>query len=147
MPKKKTPVAKPHKTDVRTSAITQQIKTAVSKLYYMSETDAEVVPFVGKAAKAVTIDEIRNQTQTALDKPIEEKDFTEFFSRLTTMQDWFGDEEKASAKRFTDLKNLLEANLMDLAVFKIGRIQVDIYVVGLDKGNKLMGIQTKAVET
>ncbi len=44
-------------------------------------------------------------------------------------------------------KNLLEANLRDLRVFKIGEIQIDIYVVGLDVENNLTGIQTKAVET
>ncbi len=147
MPKKKKQIINPHKTDVQKSDITQQVKTAVAHLNYMSETDAEILPFVGKQAEAVTIDEIRNQTQTAPDLPIEEKDFTEFFARLTTVQDWFGDEEKASAKKFTDLKNLLEANLRDLSVFKIGKIQIDIYIVGLNGENNLTGIQTKAVET
>jgi hypothetical protein len=147
MPKKKKQIINPHKTDVQKSDITRQIKTAVAHLNYMSETDAEILPFVGKQAEAVTIDEIRNQTQTAPDLPIEEKDFTEFFARLTTKQDWFGDEEKATAKKFTDLKNLLEANLRDLSVFKIGKIQIDIYIVGLNGENNLTGIQTKAVET
>ncbi len=147
MLKKKTPSVKPHETDLKKSGIKRQIETAVANLYYTSETDAEVLPFVGKEAETITINEIRNQTQTAPDSPIEEKDFTEFFARLTTKQDWFGDEEKATAKKFTDLKNLIEANLRNVSVFKIGKIQIDIYVVGLDAENILMGIRTKAVET
>ncbi len=140
-------MTKPHKTDVPKSDFTEQIKTAVADLYYMSETDAVITTFVGKQAKAVTVDEIRNQTQAAADSPIEEKDFAEFFNRLTAVEDWFGDEERATAQKFTDLKNLLETNLRNLTVFRIGKIQIDIYAVGLDAENRLTGIQTKAVET
>ncbi len=147
MLKKKTPSRNPRKTGLKKSGLKRQIETAVANLYYTSETDAEVLPFVGKAAETVTIDEIRNQTQASPEELIEEKDFTEFFARLTTKQDWFGDEEKATAKKYTDLKNLIETNLRDLNVFKIGKIQIDIYVVGLDADNILMGIRTKAVET
>jgi len=45
------------------------------------------------------------------------------------------------------LKILLEKKLKELKVFKIGKIQLDIYVVGLDAESNLTGIQTKAVET
>ncbi len=40
-----------------------------------------------------------------------------------------------------------EKNLRNLKVFKVGKIQLDIYVVGLDAENRLLGIKTKAVET
>jgi hypothetical protein len=42
---------------------------------------------------------------------------------------------------------LLEENLADLTVFRIGSIRIDIYVVGLDADGNLAGIKTKAVET
>ena len=137
----------PQKTDAQKSDITGQIKKAAANLFYISETDAEILSFAGKQAHGVTIDEIRKQTENALELPIEEKDFTEFFARLTAIKDGFGDEEKATAQKFIRLKNLLEANLRDLRVFKIGEIQIDIYVVGLDVENNLTGIRTKAVET
>lgn len=147
MPKKKLSMTKPHKTDAPKSDFTEQIKTAVAGLFYISETDAAITVFVGEQAKAVTVDEIRNQTKAAPDSPVEEKKFDEFFNRLTAVEGWFGDEEKATAQKFTDLRNLLEANVRDLTVFKIGKIQIDIYAVGLDAENRLTGIQTKAVET
>lgn len=147
MPKKKLSMTNPHKTDAPKSDFTEQIKTAVADLFYISETDAAITGFIGKQAKAVTVDEIRNQTKTAPDSSIEEKKFDEFINRLTVIKDWFGDEEKATAQKFTDLKSLLEANLKDLTVFKIGKIQIDVYAVGLDAENRLTGIHTKAVET
>lgn len=124
-----------------------QIKKASKGLYFISETDAEILPFFGGQAQAVTKEEILSQTKSAADAPVEERSLTEFFARLTEIQDWFGDEEKATAQRFARLKDLLEGNFRDLKVFKIGKIQLDIYAVGLDAENNLLGIKTKAVET
>ncbi len=44
-------------------------------------------------------------------------------------------------------EELLENNLKGLKVFKIGKIQLDVYVVGIDAEGKLTGIKTNAVET
>jgi len=125
----------------------RQIKETAQGLYYISETDAEILPFIGGEVKAVTKEEILSQTKSGTNLPVEERDFADFFTRLTEIQDWFGDEEKETAQKFVRLKELLEKNLKDLKVFKIGRIQLDIYVVGLDAESKLVGIKTKAVET
>ena len=54
------------------------------------------------------------------------------------------DEEKAIAKNLPNLKKLFESNLRDLKVFKIGRVELDIYVVGLDTENILSGITDKS---
>ena len=127
--------------------LTEQIKKAAESLYYVSETDAEILPYVGEPAEAVTKEKLLSQTKSASDAPVEERDFAGFFIRLTEIQDWFGDEEKEMAQKFTGLRQILENNLRDLKVFKVGKIQLDIYVVGLDAENKLTGIRTKAIET
>lgn len=129
------------------SDLAKQTEKAAEGLYYISETDAEIMPFVGKPAEAVTKEAILNQTGNAADSPVEERNFSEFFARLTTIEDWFGDEEKATAQKFERLEKLLEKNLKDLKVFKIGKIELDVYVVGLDAENILSGVKTKAVET
>lgn len=128
-------------------SLTEQIKTASEGLYYISETDAEILPFTGSKADSVTKEEILRQTNNQADENVEEREFGEIFARLTKIQDWFGDEEKVTAEKFYALKNLLEKNLRDLKVFKIGSIDIDIYFVGLDAENNLTGIQTKAIET
>lgn len=124
-----------------------QIKKIVKGLYYISETDAEILPFVGSKTTEVTAVEVLTQTENSSDSAIEEREFEAFFARLTKDQDWFGLEEKNNAQRFSALKNLLETNLRDLKVFKIGLIEIKIYVVGLNTEDVLMGIMTKAVET
>jgi len=124
-----------------------QLKKATENLFFISETDAEITPFFGRQSQAVTKEEILMQSQGMANVLIEENNFAGFFKRLTEIQDWFGDEEKATAQKFVELKDLLERNLRDLKVFKIGKIQIDVYVVGLDAENNLLGIKTKAVET
>ncbi len=133
--------------DSRENSLKEKIKKACDGLVYISETDAEISPFVGSQAEAVTKEEILSQTKSSPDMSIEERKFDELFARLTEIQDWFGDEEKHTAKKFAGLKDLLKNNLRDLKVFKIGKIELDVFVVGLDAENILTGIKTKAVET
>lgn len=125
----------------------EKVKELSTGLYYISETDAEILPFEGTKAEAITEEIILSQTKNAPETPVEQRDFAEIFARLTSLQDWFGDEEKVIAEKFSALQKLLEENLKDLKVFKIGTIQIDIYFVGRDVNGNLMGIQTKAVET
>jgi hypothetical protein len=76
-----------------------------------------------------------------------EKTLDEFFEQPTQLQDWHGDEEKAQVEKFIRLKELISKNLRDVKVFKIGEVEVDIYIVGINADGKLAGVKTKAVET
>lgn len=125
----------------------EKLKEAAKGLIYLSETDSEVLPFIGEKSETVDVKSLLKQIDIASDANISEVDFEEFFENLTKFEDWFDKEETETAEKFLKLKNLLEANLSDLRVFKFGNIEIEIYVVGLDKNNKLLGIKTKAVET
>jgi ABC-type Fe3+-hydroxamate transport system substrate-binding protein len=127
--------------------IAELIKKAAEGLSYISETDAEILPFTGSKAESVTKEELLKQTRNKSDVPFEERSFDDIFQRLTTISDWFGEEEKRKAEKFAELRDLLSKNLKDLKVFAVGKIQVDIYFVGLDAQENLTGIQTKAIET
>ena len=94
-------------TDVNKDKFAEQIKKTAEGLYYISETDAEIFPFIGNKAEKITIEEVLKQTESAANAPVEERDSGEFFVRLTEVQDWFGDEETAVANKFAELKKLL----------------------------------------
>lgn len=119
----------------------------VRGLYYISETDAEIVPYFGEKAEAVTGEEILLQTRRSADEKLEEIAPDAFFGQLTRLQDWFDDARRDRAARFSRLYDELKSSLRDLHVFRIGLTRIDIYVVGLDADGRLAGIQTKAVET
>ncbi len=128
-------------------SLAKQIQEITADLYYISETDALILPFVSQQVQSISRETILEQTENAPDSAVEERSFVEFFARLIEIQDWFREEETKMAEKYLLLKKLLEKNLKDLKVYKIGKVQIDIYVVGLDAENKLTGIKTKAVET
>lgn len=135
------------KKKVNQNELIQKIEKITEHLYYISETDAEIVPFLGSKVETITSENILNENESLEKTPVEERDFTSFFDNLTKMQDWFGEEEKAVAGKFLELKELLESNLKCLKIYKVGKIQLDIYAVGLDCENFIVGIKTNAVET
>lgn len=127
-------------------AIFETIRTACEGMEYISETDAPIVAFSAGETQAVTPENILRHAGLDSNAPVGEVAFDEFFLRLTAMKDWFGEREKTRAKRFLELKKLLEENLCDLKVYRFGKIQVDICVVGIAAGH-ILGFRTKAVET
>lgn len=127
------------------SGFSDEIKTIVKGVFYVSETDSEIFPFEGEQCETVSAEELLRQL--GRNEPVEERDFEDFFKRLTEIQEWFGDEETATANKFSELKEFLIKNLKDLRVLKVGKIEVDIYIVGLNSENRLAGVWTKAVET
>ncbi|MGB7069267.1 MAG: nuclease A inhibitor family protein [Pyrinomonadaceae bacterium] len=127
----------------------RELKRACSGLVYISETDAEIVPFRLIETRSSIVDTLREDASIDLTgtEPVDESNFDEFFDRLTLERDWHGDEERRSTMKFGRVRDLLSKNLSDLKVFRFGRVRIDIFVVGSDKKGKLVGIKTRAVET
>jgi hypothetical protein len=135
------------KNDKNSDALFRDIELACDGLIYISESDAPIVAFASKPGDKFTAEEAVRQLGLPLETPVEQRDFDEFFSRLTANRDWHGDAERMRAGKFLALQKLLKENLRDLNVFRIGRIRIDIFVVGSDANGRVMGIATKAVET
>lgn len=123
------------------------IEKATEGMFYLSETDAEISPFFGGPVETTTLNTILRQHEIENMNWVEEVSFDFFFPRLTQIKDWFGDKERENAVQFGHLKKLLETNLTDLKVYRIGKIRIDIYVVGIDDEGNLAGVKTMAVET
>ena len=124
----------------------RELKAACRSLQFVSETDADIIPF---SAAAPSSGSLRSYLKTLeiTSAEIEEVAFDNFFDRLTKEKDWFGPTEKDRAEQFAKLREVLETNLEKLRVIRVGKVQIDIYVVGLDANGRLAGVKTKAVET
>ncbi|HEX2641078.1 MAG TPA: nuclease A inhibitor family protein, partial [Pyrinomonadaceae bacterium] len=92
-------------------------------LVYISETDAEVLPFIDGEADAVTKEAVLKAAGLPDDTRVEEVDFDQFFARLSAVKDWYGDEEKKRAGQFARLGEVLQGYLRELKVFRLGRVQ------------------------
>jgi hypothetical protein len=129
------------------SELIKEISVAVDGLIYISETDAPIFPFTGCKSIGAIKESLLAELGLEADTEVEERGFDEMFARFVTIKEWFNENQRGEAVRFQKLKTLLESNLTDLRVFKIGQIRRDIFFIGLDQENRLVGIRTSAVET
>lgn len=115
-------------------------------LVYISETDADLKPLFADEPRSRTL---RSYLEVlGIDeKKVEEISFDKFFARLTTEKDWHRAPDKKRTRRFSKLKAFLEENLEDLRVIRVGRIRIDIYIVGVGPDGQLAGVRTNAIET
>lgn len=126
-----------------------EIAAATKDLLYMSESDYPFDLFL--KAGAGTSKPTAAQMLALLGKPagtvVETRSFDEFFGRLTTPQEWWGDEEKATGAKYQALATALKGGLTDLQVFKVGEIEVGVYIVGRNAHGDLVGVSTTSIET
>ncbi len=125
----------------------KRLKQVCDGLIYISEIDAEIVPFADSKADGVTSDTALRHAGKDATAPIEERNFEEFFKRLTTIREWHGVVELEKAKKFQVLYELLKGDLRQIKVFRVGLVRLDIFVIGQDKYGSVVGVKTQAVET
>jgi Nuclease A inhibitor-like protein len=70
-----------------------------------------------------------------------------FFEVVTTEQDWHGEEEKETVKKYQNLVKVIKENLTEIKVARIGQIEIDIYIFGKTASNDIAGLSTKVIET
>src|SRR4051812_7456596 len=105
------------------------LKKASAGLTYQSESDAPWEVFSwGKAEGELTPDKMKQLAKVK--GPVQEVPVAAFFRDLTTEQDWFGPEEKATAAKYRGLQKAVESSLTGAKVYKVGKRQVGVYVVG-----------------
>jgi hypothetical protein len=122
------------------------LRRATHGLMFMSESD---YPFeVFKWGRTKPTDAfLRGLTKQAAATPIETQTAAEFFRAAVSEPAWKGREELALARKFQALLRLLEGNLSDLKVFRVGTIDIHVYVVGRAPSGVWLGVSTRVVET
>jgi len=55
--------------------------------------------------------------------------------------------EKEEVRKFRDLVQTLKKTLKDIKVFKVGKVEADVYIVGRTESGDWAGLKTKVVET
>jgi len=127
--------------------ILSEISRSCEGLIYISETDEPITAFLSERRADEKPEKTLLQLSTKTNEQVEEINFDNFFERLTGEKDWHGAKEKERVQKFRALKKTLEDNLTQLKVLKFGRVRKDIFVVGRDKDNRLLGVRTESVET
>lgn len=128
---------------------TGQITPLLTDLLYPSESDEPIEPVTTylKMAEPLTASHIKDWLMLPPSVYVEEIPEADFWAPVTTIEDWFGDDEKASAARFQQLKETLEKLLTDRQVFRVGDTEIDVYLLGKPAEGPRVGLKTKVVET
>lgn len=126
------------------SSIAGELRRLTQGLTFMSESDYPVEPFhmEGKGRKSLKASDLPTPR-----KPVRQADFDTFFGAATTVEDWHGPEERESVKRFQELVKFLKEHLTGIKVYKVGKAEMDVFVVGRTAEGDFAGVSTKVVET
>ncbi len=130
-----------------TDSIATQLKQASKGLFFLSETDAPFEVIHWPAQGELTPAKLLQLTNHPPDAPLEILAVDDFFAIATQEEDWHDEEERETVKRFQNLVSVLKQNISQLHVYRVGNIDIDVYIVGVTDGGGLAGLSTKLVET
>ncbi|MGF1675971.1 MAG: nuclease A inhibitor family protein [Rivularia sp. (in: cyanobacteria)] len=129
--------------------IPKKLKSLSQNLVWMSESDYpfDVFLWSNQELKEFNIHNLLEKTNHSLEAPIKILQIDNFFQSATTEKEWYDDEERETAKKYQTLLETLKQNLENIQVYKIGEVEIDVYIVGQIKSGDWVGLSTKAVET
>ncbi len=126
--------------------ICDRLRQATADLLWMSESD---YPF-----EVVTWEREIELKPTALfpelesdEIPIETVTLTDFFAPAIAIEDWYETAELAQVDRYKELLHAIESNLIGVQVFRVGEVEITVYIVGKTTDGELVGLKTQVVET
>ena len=124
----------------------EELREATRGLTIMSESDYPFEVFKWDAAEP-SHEFLRGLTGETADAPVETTTAADFFRVAASEAEWKNAEQLAVARRFQTLLRLLEQNLKDLKVFRVGSINIPVYVAGRSASGNWLGVSTRVVET
>ena len=117
------------------------LKNASKGLLYPSETDAPFEPFSwGKADGDLTPEKVARLAGASAGATVEEQSLADFFKDLTA-------DGAEHAEAFRKLQQAIGERLSGARVFRVGRVNIDVYIVGRTADGEWAGLKTQSVET
>jgi hypothetical protein len=128
--------------------ITAKLKEASNGLLMPSESDFPFEPFLWSGVKEpLTPETILKLTNHPQNSKVETVDLSYLFRNLTQEKEWHDEQQKENVGKYRNLVEVLESNLSDIQVLRVGEINIDVYVVGKIQSGDLAGLATQVVET
>jgi hypothetical protein len=127
-----------------TAEIIDRLQQATTDLVWTSESDYpfEIVAW-GKDTELNPTALFKLPADTAIQKIA----IQDFFAPALQTEDWYGEEELATVDRYQKLLDAIGSNLSDVIVFRVGEIEITVYIVGKTLDRDLVGLKTQVVET
>ncbi len=120
---------------------------ASAGLLFQSESDYPLTAWSWPAGTPFTPVALLAQHDLPAETPITTLTLAEFFRPLAVDQEWFEPIERERAAAFRRLQAVLERHLSDIQVYKLGTINIPVYIVGHTKSGGVAGLVTTVIET
>jgi len=127
----------------------EKVTVLLENLFYPSESDEPVewFSFQTNLVPPLTAGDLKFFQGFPPDLLAEEIPYEDFWQPLILDEDWFGDIEKAQLQQSLDLRQLLDSHLLHQQAFRIGIMEVDLFLIGQVVDNEWFGLKTKLIET
>jgi hypothetical protein len=124
----------------------QRIKDASAGLFYLSESD---YPFeVVSLEAAINLeDALHILLEKRNESPIKIESLEQFLSNMTTHHSSASPEQQHTAHRFINLQQVLQEELQDVAVYLLGEVEIDAFILGRAGDRSYAGLRTKVIQT
>jgi Nuclease A inhibitor-like protein len=111
-----------------------QLKQNTDGLYFMSESD---YPFetLNWGQREISDDFLRGQPGEEAGANVEQQSFDDFYQKY------------APRHNYGPVLDALRNNLTDLRVYRVGRVNIGVYLVGKSEEGNWLGLSTRSVET
>jgi hypothetical protein len=138
-----------YKHEYMENIIKQTLTQASEGLLFPSESDYpfEYVEWPDNGKASLTKKVVRKMIAKPDDTPVRTVSLDRFFKPVTEVKDWYGEEEKAATEKFIALKKIIENNLTNVKVFRVGEIEIDVFITGKSASGQWAGLATKVIET
>lgn len=113
------------------------LKKACQGLLFVSESEAELEPFVWEEGEEPTPDRLLKRADAEKGTPIETMDLGAFFRAAP----------KEAKAKFDALAKLLQEQLSGIKVYKVGEVSLTVFIVGKTKDGRWGGLKTEVVES
>lgn len=131
------------------SQLLDTLGKASSGLLFPSESDAPITlyGFPGPAGVEPTAASLLETEHLPSDTPVETITLDELFDPFVAAGANASPEDLAEAKRYSDLVELLSHELTHVRVYRVGKTDIDVYVLGQGACGAWLGLKTHVVET
>ncbi|MEH2208776.1 MAG: nuclease A inhibitor family protein [Nostoc sp.] len=132
-----------------TNEITEKLKQASDGLLMISESEYPFEAFLwsNQAQEPMTAQKLLQLTGHPQETSVEEIELDYFFRNCTQEKEWHDEIQKQNVPKFKSLVKMLQDTFTDINIYRIGTINIDVYIVGKTPSGDLAGISTKVVET
>jgi hypothetical protein len=120
---------------------------ATQGLLFMSESDYPFEVIRWNGSDQLSPEYLRSAAGADSSAKVEETTLEEFFRVPAGEQEWKGKDQLAEARKYQRLRKLLEENLTGIKVYRVGKINIGVCIVGTSAEGNWLGLSTRVVET